>query len=104
MAALRIRPLSVKVMDTRSAREPPKRADPFYLTPEWRAVVAQVREVRADRCEVCHRTGTRLFADHRIAVKDGGGLFDVVNIQLLCGSCHSLKSHAERLKRMAEPI
>jgi 5-methylcytosine-specific restriction endonuclease McrA len=91
-------------MDTRSAREPPKRADPFYLTPEWKALMAYVREVRADRCEVCGRTGVKLVGDHVIAVKDGGPLLDSTNIRLTCFPCHSLKSHAERLKRMAEPI
>jgi len=87
-------------LDTRSARPPPKAADRFYLSPEWRAVAAAVKAARPDRCEVCHRTKCRLFVDHRVAVKDGGALLDIVNLQLLCQSCHSLKSHAERVKRM----
>lgn len=42
----------------------------------------------------------RLFADHIVELKDGGAPFDVANGQALCGAHHTLKTAAERQKRM----
>lgn len=98
----RLRTLGPRVatLDTRTARPPPKTADPELLAPQWRALVADLKRERGDRCEDCGRTGTRIFGDHIVERQDGGAVLDRANIRLRCGSCHGLKTAAERRKRM----
>jgi 5-methylcytosine-specific restriction enzyme A len=93
------------LFDTRSAKPAPKRADPFYLSAEWRALVADIIRERGARCEdsCCHypgRTGVRVFGDHIVELKDGGAPLDKTNVMLRCGSCHTRKTNAERARRM----
>jgi len=81
-------------------------ADPVYASREWRALIAAIIEQRGRRCEdpKCKtpgRTGMRVFGDHVRELKDGGALLDPRNVLLRCGSCHTIKSNAERAKRMA---
>jgi 5-methylcytosine-specific restriction enzyme A len=84
-----------------------KTADPLYLSLEWRALVARIMAARGRRCEKCGRTHDRqgepirIFGDHVKELKDGGALLDPSNVQLLCGSCHQIKSNDERARQMA---
>lgn len=94
------------VLDTRSAKPPAKTANQFYLTPEWRALVAEIIRERGARCEdpQCQypgRNGIRLFGDHIIELQDGGAPLDKTNVMLRCGSCHTRKTNAVRAQRMA---
>ncbi|EHK56917.1 HNH endonuclease signature motif containing protein [Allomesorhizobium alhagi] len=102
MAKLRMMRPSIKTMDTRTVKVAPKTAEPFYLSPEWRKLMAEVIAERGRRCEECSRTNTRIFGDHIVEVKDGGALLDKRNVKCLCGSCHTKKTAAARAKRMAE--
>ena len=93
-------------IDTRTVRPPPKQADPVYLTTEHRAWRTAVLKRAGWRCEAivdsqrCSRAFPhRLFADHRVEIKDDGARLDVANGQALCGRCHSLKTNAAKLKR-----
>lgn len=88
-----------------TATAPAKTADRFYSSTEWIALRDQVRREAAGRCQVagCGRIERRMYADHRFEVKDGGALLDRRNVWLLCGSCHSVKTAAERARRTAEP-
>lgn len=103
-----LRPL-VKTLDTRTVPVEPKRADPFYLTPEYRAWRDAVIRRAGRRCEAvdagvrCHKAEPqhRLFADHVRERRDGGALYDIANGKCLCGRHHSLKTAGERAKRMA---
>lgn len=95
-----MRPL-VGVLDISIAKEPPKRADGFYTSPEWRALMASIKRKRLDCCEQCGRSGTRLFGDHIQELKDGGAPLDENNVQLLCGSCHTAKTARARAARNA---
>lgn len=93
------------VLDTRSAKPADKTANPFYLTPAWRTLVARIIRERGAKCEdpdcrFPNRTGIRLFGDHVIELGDGGTPLDKANIMLRCGSCHTRKTNAERAKRM----
>lgn len=54
--------------------------------------------VDGQRCPV--RAPARLFADHITERRDGGASFDPMNGQCLCGGHHTLKTAAERAKRM----
>jgi 5-methylcytosine-specific restriction endonuclease McrA len=92
---------SVRSIDIRTAKPAPKKADDFYLSPAWRALMNEIIKERGRKCEECGRTGTRIFGDHIIEIKDGGALLDKRNVKCLCGSCHSIKTAAERAKRMA---
>ena len=82
-----------------------KPVNPHYQSDEhiaWRNTVI----ARAGRhCERCGATGVRLFADHIVELTDGGHPFDLANGQALCGSCHTNKTNAERIKRhgLAQP-
>lgn len=93
------------VLDTRSAKPAPKTTNPFYLMPEWRALVAEMIRERGARCEdpACRypgRIGIRLFGDHIVELADGGVPLDKTNVMLRCGSCHTRKTIAERARRM----
>jgi 5-methylcytosine-specific restriction protein A len=105
--ALKAAPPRIATRDTRAVKLPPKQADPFYLTPEWRALVARLIAQRGRRCERCGKTTdasgkpVRLFADHIIELRDGGAALDPRNLQLLDGACHTAKTMAERARRMA---
>lgn len=95
-------------VDLRSAQPIAKRADPELLTPEHRAWRTAVLQRAGYRCEAVVTGGrcrvsapARLFADHIVERKDGGAPLDPRNGQCLCGSHHTLKTAAERAKRMA---
>lgn len=85
----------------------PKVADPIYHTPEyriWREAVIAGADRRCQAVEDgrrCWRAEPRyrMFADHRIEVRDGGALHDVGNGQCLCGSHHTSKTAAARARR-----
>lgn len=100
---LRALPPRIAVLDTTSARLPPKTAAPFYLSAEWRTLMTRLIAERGRRCEAkgCGRQGCRIFGDHIIELKDGGAPLDPANIRLLCGSCHSAKTAAARAQRLA---
>lgn len=93
----------------RTAKPPPKVADPFYLSSEWRKLVARLINIRGRRCEVrgpkCSDDGSgtvRLIGDHIHERKDGGAELDPANIRLTCTACHNAKTakaRAERMKR-----
>jgi 5-methylcytosine-specific restriction endonuclease McrA len=88
-------------VDMRAAQPIAKKADNFYHSVEWTVLIASVIKERGRRCEECGRIGTRIFGDHIRELRDGGAPLDRRNLRLLCGSCHSLKTAAERAKRMA---
>ena len=89
----------VETIDTSIAKPPPKTADSIYQTPEY----AEWRKLVVGRahglCQKCGTGGGRLFADHKIELKDGGAPFDPANGQALCGSCHTTKTAAHRAQR-----
>lgn len=98
----------IAVVDTSTARPPPKTVDPFYHSPEyleWRAIVIDRANGRCQDplCKAPHRTGIVLFADHIKELKDGGAKYDPANGLARCGSCHTRKTNEARAARMATP-
>jgi 5-methylcytosine-specific restriction endonuclease McrA len=83
----------------RIANPPAKKADPFYSSREWRALVALLREQRGRQCEDCGASGGWIEADHIHEIKDGGAKLDPANVRLLCRSCHATKTHATKRQR-----
>ncbi len=87
------------VRDTRTAMPAPKQRAQHYGTPEHRAWAGKVIEGAGGACQGCGRTGTRLFADHVVELRDGGDPFG--QGQALCGACHAAKTAAARAARQA---
>ncbi|WP_161992612.1 HNH endonuclease [Aureimonas leprariae] len=78
---------------------PPKEAEPFYLSPAWRGLVAEVKQERGNRCEDCG-AGGRIIGDHIHERKDGGSDFDTGNIRLRCIPCHNRKTAKAKRARV----
>lgn len=78
----------------------PKVADPFYLSVEWRRLVARLKRERGARCERCG-SDHRLIGDHVVERRDGGAELDPANVELLCQACHNRKTAAARARRAA---
>jgi len=115
--ALKATPSRLKPAQQSRAAFAPKKADPFYLSPEWRKLRDTLIAERGRRCEACGKTHeddgspVRLVADHSHERRDGGANLDKRNIKLLCtrtggngtaglGGCHARKTSDERRKRM----
>ncbi|WP_188260713.1 HNH endonuclease signature motif containing protein [Azospirillum tabaci] len=115
-------PPRVAKLDVSVAALPPKEADRFYLSIEWRKLVASLIRTRGRRCERCGKTheddggSVKLIGDHKVERKDGGAELDPANIELLCaraggngrpradggrGGCHAAKTAQARAQRMA---
>ena len=79
-------------------RPSPKVADKFYLSKEWRALVAR-RKLDADyfAARARAKAGERLILDHKRERKDGGADLDPANTTWLTFSEHQAKT--ERAKR-----
>ena len=104
MGRLRTLQNRVAVLDTRKAKPPHKRAAAFYLSREWRSLVASLMAQRGRRCEdpeckMRGREGIRIFGDHIKELQDGGAPLDPDNVLLRCGSCHTRKTSEERKQR-----
>jgi 5-methylcytosine-specific restriction protein A len=105
--------LITRRFDARAVQPEAKKADPFYLSPEYRAWREAVIARAGRRCQdTDERTGHRcskaeprhrMFADHVVEVKDGGARYDIANGRCLCGSHHTIKTAAARAARLAAP-
>ena len=92
----------LKVLDTSIARVPPKTADAFYVSKEWRGLMATILKQRGRVCERCGRTGCRTSGDQIGELKDGGAKLERKKVQLLGGWCHTAKKAREKTKRAAK--
>lgn len=74
-------------------RAAPKRADPFYQSPQWRSLVAR-RRLDADYQAAAARAlpGERLILDHVNERRDGGADLDPKNTQWLTHGEHQAKT------------
>lgn len=104
VAAPRVAAPRLATADSRKVKPPAKRAEPFYLSPEWRGLMAEIIRERGRHCQDPDhqgpRVGGRIFGDHIVELKDGGAPFDKANILLRCGSCHTRKTVAQRAQRL----
>jgi 5-methylcytosine-specific restriction endonuclease McrA len=62
----------VRAADLAVVRLPPKAADPYYLTPEWRELRRQTLERDGGICTVPGCGRRALVADHIVSRKAGG--------------------------------
>lgn len=96
----------IATLDTSIAAPPAKVADPFYSSPEWRALLDAIIKLRGRICQDprCRRPmgpWRRIYGDHIIELRDGGARLDPDNVLLRCASCHTRKTAEERAKRQA---
>ena len=105
---LRSLPPLLKRFDNRIVKPPEKKAEPFYLSPEYRKWRELVVERAGRRCEALNAAGGRcwrsepeyrMYADHIREVKDGGAKFDPANGRCLCSSHHVKKTNQARARR-----
>ena len=81
-------------------RAPPKRAEGFYTSPEWRALVAsRKRDPDYAAAKARARPGERLILDHVAERKDGGADLDPRNTRWLTMSEHQAKTAAAKRAR-----
>lgn len=101
MGRLRLIGQRIPTLRVERAAPPPKVADHFYQSPEWREFSTAVKKERGYGCEVagCGYRGPRIIADHIIEVKDGGALLDRRNILLRCTPCHNTKTAQAQRQR-----
>ena len=86
-------------LDVRTAQPAPKLAEDFYSSRPWRSLVAAVMQERGRTCEHCGTHEGRLYVDHIIELKDGGAPLNRANLQILCASCHGMKTQSVRRVR-----
>ena len=89
----------IATADLRAVKLAPKVADDHYSTPGHKAWRAEVIKRAGYRCQVCGISGTRLYADHIVELRDGGAALDPANGQALCPSHHTSKTLAARAER-----
>lgn len=86
---------------------PPKRAEGFYLSPEWRALLEDIIDERGRRCEdpdcpnPARCAAGRIYGDHIVELRDGGAPLDPSNVLLRGAPCHGRKTAAARAARLA---
>lgn len=105
MTKIRTAPARLRTADSRRVKPPAKMPDPFYLSPEWRALMRAIVAKRGRRCQDPEHQGphdpaARIFGDHIRELRDGGAPLDEANILLRCGSCHTRKTIAARAARL----
>lgn len=97
------------VLDIRSAKPAPKRADAELLTPQARAWAQRICDragwqcqwiEQGQRCEASRARGDRMVADHVVERADGGALLDEANGRCLCVRHNTLKGIAARTARL----
>lgn len=89
----------VKPIDTRRIKPPEKVVESFYSTSQWKETAAAVRKRDGYKCVRCGEAQGRLYVDHIVERKDGGADYDHGNLETLCASHHTQKTHAEAVKR-----
>jgi 5-methylcytosine-specific restriction endonuclease McrA len=98
----------VPTAEFRTVLPPPRtfenrlKADPslgFYQSPEWRSLRDAVLRERGRHCARCGKEGGRVYVDHVEELRDGGAPLDRNNLQILCSSCHVVKSGEARARR-----
>lgn len=101
----------VRTLDVRRVKVAEKKADPFYLSPEWRALVEELiverfgsrANARCEdpQCRSPRRRGIRVYGDHVQELRDGGAALDPGNVLFRCGACHTRKTARARAARIA---
>jgi 5-methylcytosine-specific restriction enzyme A len=108
MAKLKSMKPRLEAKDTNPVRLAPKTADAHYVSVEHRAWRSAVLQRAGYRCEYTNGHGIRcerayphhrLYADHRVELRDGGSRLDPSNGWILCSEHHTRKTNEARAER-----
>lgn len=72
----------------------------FYNSAEWRNLRTAILRQRGPTCEQCGAHASRPYVDHKDEIRDGGARLDPGNCQVLCASCHAIKTGQARARRL----
>jgi len=72
--------------------------DEVYNTTRWRLIRDLAFKRDKGICARC-KYAPAVIADHIIEIEDGGAKFELSNIQILCRSCHNIKTAEARKMR-----
>lgn len=102
--AIRMQQPMVRSANLAIARTSPKKTDSIYGSAayaEWAEAVKKRDGYRCvdPACKGPHYPGQKVYADHKVEVKDGGAKFDVANGITRCASSHTFKTNRERARR-----
>ena len=81
----------------------PKRTDYYqnkvYKTAKWRKFRLALLAEQGGYCVQCGNTypDSELHVDHIKRLSDGGSLYALSNLQILCVRCHGAKTYAETI-------
>jgi 5-methylcytosine-specific restriction endonuclease McrA len=80
-----------------------------YDKRQWRRLRDIVEARDLGLCQIClekgkitEAIGRKGSVDHKVAIRDGGALYDPNNLQLLCLKCHAVKSAREGIQRLKD--
>lgn len=76
-----------------------KQVDPFYKTKAWAAAREEAIGLAFGFCAHCGCNPERKFVDHIVERNDGGEPYAQHNLQVLCGSCHTIKTNRAKYAR-----
>lgn len=68
---------------------------------KWEAVRRKALDRDGWRCRRCGKAG-RLEVHHVKALRDGGAVYELQNLETLCRACHFAQNRSEGLQRAAE--
>lgn len=94
----------LKLVETRKVKPPPKQADSFYGSTEWKQLMAEIIKERGrcceDRnCKTPNGPWGRIYGHHIVEIKYGGAPLDKRNVLLVCAPCHGVVTAKERRNR-----
>lgn len=76
--------------------------DEVYNSSRWKKLRELVKQRDKGLCQPCfkqNRVEIGVIVDHIVEIKDGGAKWDIDNLELLCRSCHNIKTAKEKEKR-----
>ena len=97
---------SARIQPNETARKE-KKVDSFYVSPEWRALINELRRERGWRCQDPKCKTPRgpwkmIYGHHIRELTDGGAPLDKSNILLVCGVCHGRVTAENKARRAVQ--
>lgn len=65
----------------------------------WNSIKDKILSERGFKCEKCGLKTDYLELDHKIALMNGGDMWNKKNLQLLCKKCHNKKTRQDHYRK-----
>jgi 5-methylcytosine-specific restriction endonuclease McrA len=91
---------TVRAANLAVAKLPPKEADPYYATREWKALREACLRRDGYRCVLCGAPA--VVADHRVT-RRAGGRDELANLRSLCRRCDNAARELPGRSRSSPP-